>query len=189
MTARSASEERRREDVAFNQKRQNVFRVCNICSFVDRRIQMQIYRRANILPLAFLKPSSLCCPESCASLIISASSVPAPSFPISGAQSRYARLTIQSFKMQLLSYGPSTLSHWVCCSSILPSWWGHTLYLSPALNDRSLGDRLIAIRYYDTHEITSTLAICMLSVGIQNGSWTQRLLKMEWSWYLILTHM
>jgi len=45
MTARSAGEERRREDVAFNQKRQNVSRVCDICSFADPLL----LARANIL--------------------------------------------------------------------------------------------------------------------------------------------
>ena len=91
---------------------------------------------------------------------------------------RYARSIIQSFRLQPLSYGPSTLSHWVRCSSILPSWCGRTSYLSPALNDRSLGDRLIAIRYYDTRNNAHTPAICILSAGTKNRSWTRRLLKM-----------
>jgi len=44
----------------------------------------------------------------------------------------------------------------LCCTGYAAPQFliGRTSYLSPASNDRSLGDRLIAVRYYDTHEIT-----------------------------------
>ena len=44
----------------------------------------------------------------------------------------------------------------LCCTGYAAPQFliGRTSYLSPAPNDRSLGDRLIAVRYYDTHEIT-----------------------------------
>ena len=56
--------------------------------------------------------------------------------------------------------------------------------LSPALNDPSLGDRLIAIHYSNTVKLFDVYT-CMLSAGTQDGAW--HLLEMEQSWRPIVT--
>ena len=132
---------------------------------------VRCYRRADILPLAFLKPllpRVLCLPRChhCLCFICASSFV-------SGIR-RSVTLYPIDYPAPFIWPVDSVALGLLLNSAVLI---GRTSYISPALNDRSLGDRLIAIRYYDTHEIT--LAICMLSAGTQNGSWTQRLLKME----------
>jgi len=76
------------------------------CAMVDGACGCRFESKCECFPVANIlslktcnSTSSLCCPEPCAFLgatIVSASSVPAPSFPASGAQSCYARSTIRN---------------------------------------------------------------------------------------------